>query len=61
MKMTELERVKKEVFYNLLFGGYPEQAQTMAESIVRISGYFRGFPSRVIFKTDSGTEFEMYL
>lgn len=50
--MTELEQVKQDV-YNYLFlelGYSHEEAKRTVETFVRVTGYFRGKPSRVLTK-----------
>ena len=57
--MSDLERVQKETHDNLVNLGYSEnQAQTVANSLARISGYFRGKPSRVM--TNEGIELWLF-
>ncbi len=47
--MTELEQVKQEVYNRLFLNGYPhEVAKEHADAIIKITGYFRGRPSRYL-------------
>jgi len=57
--MSDLERVKKETHDHLVNLGYSEdQARTVADSLAKISGYFRGKPSRVM--TNEGIELWLF-
>ena len=57
--MTDLEMIKKAQFEGVLKHGYSEkEAQKVSDSIVSISSYYHGKPSRVM--TNEGLELWLF-
>lgn len=57
--MSELQQIRKEQYEGLINLGYSKsQAKKVSKSIVKISGYFRGKPSRVM--TNEGVELWLF-
>lgn len=57
--MSDLQIIKKEQYEAVLSHGYSKrQAKKVANSIVSITGYFHGKPSRV--KTNEGLELWLF-
>ena len=56
--MSELIQIKTDIENDLLKKGYStEQAKSVVDNIVLITGYFKGKPSRVLLKDNT----ELYL